>query len=131
VAAVRDGKPLSDTLPSAYWRQRRLPRYSLTQPLVRLALDLLCNKIHDKSTVYKIPQHIVYRDVVGHFGQTLTFGGLLYRPLLPRRAKFGVLEQTHGLRLQAKFRLDRFILSSSGGETPQILLTSAFFDVAI
>ena len=37
-------------------------------------------------------------------------------PLLPIMAKFGVLQQTHGLRLPAKFRLDRFILSSSGGE---------------
>ena len=32
------------------------------------------------------------------------------------RAKFGVLQQTLGLRLRAKFRLDRFILSSFGGE---------------
>ena len=37
------------------------------------------------------------------------------------RAKFGVLQQTHGLRLPAKFRLDRFILSSYGGEKPQFL----------
>jgi len=36
--------------------------------------------------------------------------------LLPMRAKFGVLYQTHGLRLLAKFRLDRFILSPSGGK---------------
>ena len=28
------------------------------------------------------------------FGQFLIFGGLLYRRLLPMRAKFGVLEQT-------------------------------------
>jgi len=37
-------------------------------------------------------------------------------PLLPIRAKFGVLYQTHGLRLRAKIRLDGFILSPSGGE---------------
>jgi len=49
-------------------------------------------------------------------------------------AKFGVLEQTHGLRLHAKFRLNRFILSPSGGEKTQnftILMTSAFCGVAI
>ena len=34
------------------------------------------------------------------------------------RAKFGVLEQTHGVRLRAKFRLDRLILSPSGGKPP-------------
>jgi len=34
-------------------------------------------------------------------------------PRLPMRAKFGVLEQTYGLRLCAKFRPDRFILSPS------------------
>jgi len=31
-------------------------------------------------------------------------------PLLVMRAKFGVLEQTHGLCLRAKFHLDQFIL---------------------
>jgi len=46
-----------------------------------------------------------------NFGQILTFWGLLYRPLLPMRAKFTALQQTHGIRLLAKFRLDRFILS--------------------
>jgi len=47
----------------------------------------------------------------------------LYRPLLPIRAKFDALEQTRGIRLRAKFRLDRckLILSPSGGENPQIL----------
>jgi len=36
------------------------------------------------------------------------------------RAKFGVLQQTHGLHLPAKFGLDQFILSSSGGKkTPK------------
>jgi len=37
------------------------------------------------------------------------------------RAKFDVLEQAQGIRLRAKFCLDRFILSPSGGENPQIL----------
>jgi len=42
-------------------------------------------------------------------------------PLLPTTAKFGAPEQTHSVRLRAKFRLDRFILSLSGGEKPQFL----------
>jgi len=45
-----------------------------------------------------------------------TFGGSCTDPLLAMRAKFGVLQQTRGLRLLAQFRLDRFILSSCGGE---------------
>jgi len=32
---------------------------------------------------------------------------------------FGVLEQTQGLHLQAKFRLNVFIVSASGGQKPQ------------
>ena len=60
-------------------------------------------------------------------------GGSCIDPLLLTRAKFGVLEQTQGLRLRAKFRLDRFILSPSGGEKPPIFAifsTSAFSVVA-
>jgi len=37
------------------------------------------------------------------------------------KAKFGELYQTHGTHVPAKFRLDRFILSSCGGENPQFL----------
>ena len=50
------------------------------------------------------------------------------------RAKFGVLEQTHGIRLRAKFRLDRFILLSCGGEKKNNFCSSLDFgisDVAI
>ena len=36
------------------------------------------------------------------------------------RAKFGGLQQTHGTHLPAKFRLDRFILSSCYGEKKTI-----------
>jgi len=54
-----------------------------------------------------------------NFGQILTFWGSCTDPLLPTRAKFGVLQQTHGIR--AKFRLDRFILSPFGGEKKQFL----------
>ena len=63
-----------------------------------------------------------------NFGQIFDiFGGSCTDPLLPMRAKFG--------ELSAKFRLDRFILSSCGGEKPQFLpfvavfWTSAFSDV--
>ena len=39
-------------------------------------------------------------------GQLLAFWGLLYRPLLPIRVKFGALEQTHGICLHTKFRIE-------------------------
>jgi len=48
-------------------------------------------------------------------------GGCCTDPLLPVRAKFHALERTHDIRLLAEFRLDRFILSPSGGEKPQFL----------
>jgi len=47
------------------------------------------------------------------------FGGSCTDPLLPMRAKFGVLQQTQGLHLQAKFHLNVFIVSGSGGQKPQ------------
>ena len=52
-------------------------------------------------------------------GQILTFGGSCTDPLLPMRAKFGGLEQTQGLHLPAKFHLNVFIVSASGGQKPQ------------
>ena len=48
----------------------------------------------------------------------LTLGGLLYRPPLPMRVKFGVLKQTQGLHLHAKFHLNVYIVSASGGQKP-------------
>jgi len=51
-----------------------------------------------------------------HFGQFLIFGGLLYRPPFTDEVKFGVLEQTQGLHLQAKFHLNVFIVLASGGQ---------------
>jgi len=57
-----------------------------------------------------------------NFGQILTFGGSPNDLLLSMRVKFGVLEQTHSIRLRARIRLNRFILSSSGGENPPFLL---------
>ena len=37
------------------------------------------------------------------------------------RAKFGVIEQTQGLHLQAKFHLNVFIVSASGGQKPHLV----------
>jgi len=68
-----------------------------------------------------------------NFGQILTLGAPVPTPLLPMRAKFGMLEQTQVLHLCAKFRLDRFILSPSVGENPQffaVFWTSTFSGVA-
>ena len=50
-----------------------------------------------------------------------TFGRSCTDPLLPMRVKFCVLSQTRGLRLPAKFHLDQFILSPSGGKKKQFL----------
>ena len=65
------------------------------------------------------PQYWANFDTWGHFVK-----GGRYRSLLsplPVRAKYGVLEQTHGMHSRVKFRLDWFIVSSSGGENPQFL----------
>jgi len=53
-----------------------------------------------------------------NFGQILIFGGSCTDHLLPMGVKFGVLQQTRGIRLRAKFRLDRFILLPTVGQTP-------------
>ena len=66
-------------------------------------------------------------------GEYFDCWGSCTNPLLPMRAKFGVQYQTHGVRLRAKFRLDQFILTPSGGDKPQFLpffWTSAFSGVA-
>ena len=39
--------------------------------------------------------------------------------VLYHRGKFGVLEQTEDVHLQAKFHLNAFIVSASGGQKPQ------------
>ena len=46
-------------------------------------------------------------------------GGSCTDPLLTTRAKFGLLKQTQGLHLQAKFHLNVFVVSASGGQKPQ------------
>jgi len=62
-----------------------------------------------------------------NFEQFLIFGDSSTDPLLPMRAKFGVLEQTQGLHLQAKLHLNVFIASPSGGQKPQFW---ANFDIS-
>ena len=61
-----------------------------------------------------------------NFCQILTLGGSCTCPLLPIRVKFGVLKQTERLHLHAKFHLNVFIMSASGGQKPQFL---AHFDI--
>jgi len=53
-----------------------------------------------------------------NFGQFLIFGGLLYPPPFTDEAKYGVIEQTQGLHFHAKFHLNVFIVSASGGQKP-------------
>jgi len=56
-----------------------------------------------------------------NFGQILTFGGSCTDPLLPMKVKFGVLKQAERLHLHAKFHLNAFIVSPSGGQKTTIL----------
>ena len=49
-------------------------------------------------------------------GKFWHFGGSWTDPLSPITAKFGMLEQTQGLHSQAKFHLNVFIVSASGGQ---------------
>ena len=52
-----------------------------------------------------------------NFGQIFdNFGRSCTDRLLPMRAQFGVLEQTQGLHLPAKFHLNVFIVPASGGK---------------
>ena len=61
-----------------------------------------------------------------NFGQILTFGGSCTDPLLPMKVRFGVLLQTDRLHLHAKFYLNVFIVSPSGGQKPQFLANFEF-----
>ena len=45
-------------------------------------------------------------------------GGSCTDPLLPMRAEFGGLQQTQRLHLQAKFHVNMYIASASGGQKP-------------
>ena len=58
-----------------------------------------------------------------NFVQMLNFwGGSCTGPFLPMRVKYGALEQTERLHLRAKFNLNVFIVSPSGGQKPQFFL---------
>ena len=61
-----------------------------------------------------------------NFGQILTLWGSCTDALLPMKVKFGVLDQTQGLHLLAKFHLNVFIVSACGGQKTQFL---ANFDI--
>ena len=64
-----------------------------------------------------------------NFGQILTFGDSCTDPLLPMRAKCDVLQQTRCLRLRAKFRIDRFILSPSASKKKQFCHILPYFGI--
>ena len=68
---------------------------------------------------------------IHNFWQILTLGGSCTQPPLLMRAKFNVLQQTHGLCLHTKFSLDWFILLPSGGEKHQTLLSLGFQHFAV
>ena len=61
------------------------------------------------------------------FWQILTFGGSCTGPLLPMRVTFGGLKQTERLHLRAKFHLNVFILSASGGKPKNTILANFDF----
>ena len=56
-----------------------------------------------------------------NFGHILTLMDSCTGVLLPMRVKFGVLEQTQGLHLHAKFHLNAFTESATGGQKTTIL----------
>ena len=59
--------------------------------------------------------------------QILTFGGFRTDPLSLTRGKFGVLEQTQGLHLHAKFHLNEFIVSVFNGQKPEFWANCDFW----
>ena len=59
------------------------------------------------------------------------FGGSCIDPLSPMRAKFGELEQTQGVHLQAKVHLNVFIVSASGGQKPHFGQILTFLGVPV
>jgi len=69
-------------------------------------------KFHVNVFIFRWPKTTI-------FGKFWHFGGSCTDPLLPMRATFAVLEQTQGLHLCAKFHLNMFIVSASGGQKPQ------------
>ena len=66
-----------------------------------------------------------------NFGQIVNFAGLLYRPPIPMKVTFGELKQTERLHLQAKFHLNVFIVSPSGGQKPQFWANFDFWGAPV
>ena len=94
-------------------------------PLHRWGPNLMC---WSRPKVYTYPPNFIWmrslcRLPMGknhNFGKKFDIlGGSCIDPLLPMRAKFGVLQQTPGLHLQDKFYLNVFAVSASGGQKPQ------------
>ena len=54
-----------------------------------------------------------------NFGHIFNFGGFCTGSLLPTMVKFGVPKQTERLHLRAKFHVNVFIVSASGGRKSQ------------
>jgi len=77
------------TKPGQIWQQTVDPQSTLTRQI-------------SFESVYCVTFH----EQKNNFGQNLSFGVSYTQPPLPIMAKFGVLEQTHGVHLHAKFRLD-------------------------
>ena len=70
------------------------------------------------STVDLVCENSVLSKNHNFGGKFWHFWGSCTDPLLTMRAKFGVLEQNEGLHLQAKFHMNVFIVSASGGQIP-------------
>jgi len=91
----------------------KLPHFggSCVQPQYQARPNLAANSW---PTVYAYTPNFIWIRLLCHlprtkknnFGQNLSFGVSYTQPPLPIMAKFGVLEQTHGVHLHAKFRLD-------------------------
>ena len=62
-----------------------------------------------------------------NFGQIFNYGSSCTDRLLPMKVKFGALEHTERLHLRAKFNLNVFIVSPSGGQKPQFWANFDFF----
>ena len=58
-------------------------------------------------------------------------GGSSIDPILPMRVKFSVPEQTQGLHLHAKFHLNGFIVSASGGQKPHFVANFDFWGAPV
>ena len=65
------------------------------------------------------------------FWANFHFGSSCADRLLPMKVKFGALEQTERLHLRAKFNLNVFIVSPSGGQKPQFWANFDFWEAPV